>query len=576
MKNKLFGILIIVLVFFSVFGIIAYNKHKKSLTYSVEKIDNEKYFLLMQNKKFGVIDDKGNVIIDPLYDIVEIPNPSKALFICKNNYDSKTKKYNVEIYDDSKNRLLYQYYIVEAIGLNNVENNGYYEKSILKYQSNNKYGLIDFNGNKITDAIYDSIEGFPYREGLLLVKKSEKYGVINMNGATIIKEKYDEILSDAYYDDTNGYNLSGYIVGNKTNNGMRYGYIDYNRKEILKNEFNEIYRITEKHSNDDIYIVAFKDGRAGLYNGKKQIIGHNYEDISYVYQADLLMLQKANKKGISRFDGSQVIPIEYDNVFLDGEYINAQKNGVTDIYELNGNVLKNSEYIGKQKVADGKYEIVTTSDDEYKIINGSSIIENSYAYIQYIYKDYFYAIKDKKSGLIDAKGNVLIDFKYNVVQRINGTDIIRLMDIFGNTILLNSDLERIAELKDTSIFVYGKYVKIRTGNDIKYLDKDGNEISNLKVFENNDILAYRENEKWGFKSRNGEIIVPAKYDIVTEFNKYGYAGVKDNNRWGAVDKSGEEVAMTKYKFDGFSEPSFIKDYYRVDSGYDIPYYTNEQ
>lgn len=59
---------------------------------------------------------------------------------------------------------------MEAIKLNNVESNGNYEKSVLKYKSDNKYGLIDFSGNKITDAIYDSIEGFNYREGILLVK----------------------------------------------------------------------------------------------------------------------------------------------------------------------------------------------------------------------------------------------------------------------------------------------------------------------------------------------------------------------------------------------------------------------
>ena len=62
-----------------------------------------------------------------------------------------------------------------------------YEKSVLKYSKNGKYGIIDLNGKKITNAVYEEIDTLQFKEGELLVKKDGKYGVINIKGATLVK-----------------------------------------------------------------------------------------------------------------------------------------------------------------------------------------------------------------------------------------------------------------------------------------------------------------------------------------------------------------------------------------------------
>lgn len=250
MKKKVLLCLISLIAIIGVVTIIVVNNGKKKYQYSVEKLEKINYFLFMNNNKYGVIDKNGNIVVEPNYDIIEIPNPARDVFICKSNYDANKNEYQTQAFDSNKNAILYQYYVVEAIPLNNVEDNGEYEKNILKYKSNGLYGLTGFNGKKITDAVYESIEGFEFNEGLMLVKKSGKYGLINMNGAMVIKPKYDEIYSDKYYEDGIGYKQSGYVVGEKTNDGMRYGYIDSNRKLILKNEYNAIYRIEGKQDRN--------------------------------------------------------------------------------------------------------------------------------------------------------------------------------------------------------------------------------------------------------------------------------------------------------------------------------------
>lgn len=577
MKKKVIVVLSIIILIIGIISIIKYNKNKSKFNYTIEQISEVNYFLLMQNNKYGVINKNGDIVVDPIYDVVEIPNASKPVFICKGNYDQNSGEYNIQVFNDKKEPILYQYYTVEAIKLNNVESNGNYEKSVLKYKSDNKYGLIDFSGNKITDAIYDSIEGFNYREGILLVKKSDKYGIINIKGASIIKPKYDEILCDEYYTTDSKYDKSGYIVGTKTDKGMRYGYIDgIKRKQILKNEYNDIYRITDKIDDNNIYLVAFKDGKAGVYQNKKKIINNEYEDILYDANNDLLTLQKTSKQGVSKFDGTTIIPIEYDNIFFAGEYINAQKGDKIDIYNFDG-TKENSEYISRKSVADKKYEIVSTSDDKYKIINNENnkVIDDNYQYIQYLFKNYFSVTKDNKYGIIDSDGNTILDFKYNIVQLLENSNVIQIIDDKSNIELLDENLKSIIKIKDANIYTYDNYFKVYSDDNVQYFDKSGKELESKDVFPNNKLFAYKEKNKWGFKDKDGNVVIKPIYDMVTEFNEYGYAGIKSKNKWGSINENGDVIKEPTYEVESNIIPSFIKEYYQVDLGYGEPYYTNE-
>lgn len=577
MKKKVIVVLSIIILIIGIISIIKYNKNKSKFNYTIEQISEVNYFLLMQNNKYGVINKNGDIVVDPIYDVVEIPNASKSVFICKGNYDQNSGEYNIQVFNDKKEPILYQYYTVEAIKLNNVESNGNYEKSVLKYKSDNKYGLIDFSGNKITDAIYDSIEGFNYREGILLVKKSDKYGIINIKGASIIKPKYDEILCDEYYTTDSKYDKSGYIVGTKTDKGMRYGYIDgIKRKQILKNEYNDIYRITDKIDDNNIYLVAFKDGKAGVYQNKKKIINNEYEDILYNANNDLLTLQKTSKQGVSKFDGTTIIPIEYDNIFFAGEYINAQKGDKIDIYNFDG-TKENSEYISRKSVADKKYEIVSTSDDKYKIINNENnkVIDDNYQYVQYLFKNYFSVTKDNKYGIIDSDGNTILDFKYNIVQLLENSNVIQIIDDKSNIELLDENLKSIIKIKDANIYTYDNYFKVYSDDNVQYFDKSGKKLESKDVFPNNKLFAYKERNKWGFKDKDGNIVVKPIYDMVTEFNEYGYAGIKSKNKWGSINENGDIIKEPTYEVESNIIPSFIKEYYQVDLGYGEPYYTNE-
>lgn len=209
MKKRLFIVAtVITLVIVGIFiYVIKYDKSK--FKYENRAI-NRNYFLMNNENKYGVIDKNGNEIIKPNYDIIEIPNPEKPVFICKKSYNSETSEYISEVFDDNGKELFTDFYRVEGIYIEESVDEIHYQKEVLKYKENGKYGLINFEGKRITKAKYDDIQNLEFKEGMLLVKEKNKYGVINVKGENILDSKYDKIESDNFFEDGSFYKARFY------------------------------------------------------------------------------------------------------------------------------------------------------------------------------------------------------------------------------------------------------------------------------------------------------------------------------------------------------------------------------
>ena len=87
------AIIFIVTVIVIIAGVIFAKKIlNKKYDYKIEEISEFKYYIYKDSNKYGVIDEKGNVIIEANYEKVIIPNPSKEIFICYN--ENKTEVFN--------------------------------------------------------------------------------------------------------------------------------------------------------------------------------------------------------------------------------------------------------------------------------------------------------------------------------------------------------------------------------------------------------------------------------------------------------------------------------------------------
>ena len=455
MSKKIKNIIVILLVLITIIlaSVIIYNKIKKM--YKVEDVVEEKYLLLLSQNNVGVIDNKGNVIIEPQYFSIHIPNPSKPLFICYYDYNEQTKAYRTKVVNQNGTELFTRYNKVETIDLNEIETSMPYEKNVLKYEEKGKYGLIDLKGNVVTKAEYDSIDGLSNKEGELLIAKDGKYGVINTSGAELIKPEYDFISGDEYYTNDKKYALSGYILGLKTTDGYRYGYMNYKGKILLEVEYNDIIRLGGIGSEDtdkDVFLVAKKNGQCGLIKNKKVVLDFRYQSIDYSGVNNFFIVTRSTKTGVYNSLGKKIISVKYDSVQVHNNYIYTKLKDEEAYYNLNGNRIDKS----------------SIKEDEEK-----------------------------------------------------------------------------SEDKAEKTSVTAKLIPI---------EQDG---------------------KWGFTDEYSNIKIECKYEKVTEFNEYGFAGVKLDGKWGSINEKGKVIIEPVYNLDNFYEIDFIGKYYKVVYDYKTVYYSDD-
>lgn len=579
MKKKkliIIGILILIIIAIVV-SLIIYFSNRAKYIFDVEYVSNIEYNTVKVEDKYGVIDGNGNIVIEPTYNVIQIPNPSKPVFICMSNYNTETKEYETKVLNDKKEQVITGYSNIQAIPANSTADGIPFENTVLRYKRDDKYGLISLEGKEITDAIYEEISSVTYKEGMLLVKQDGKYGVININGKVVIKPEYDNITVDNYYDVNTGYQRTGFIVCSIKDEGYRYGYVDYRGKKILDTIYTEVERVTDLEDEKDVYIVAYKDGQAGLLKNKKQILDYEYEDIIYYAYNDVFIVQRNGKQGITDRKGKIKIDTKYTNISFGGIYVNAvDENNETKILDLNGNEVSDG-YIAKMPTKDGEHYIVYDEEGLYKIIdnNGNVVVDRSYTNIEEIGDNYYIVANNRNNGIIDLTGKSLVELRYNSIVELDNTELLQANISATSTVsLINKNMQVVATMDNASIDVEDGYIRLYSETEDKYFDYAGNELSTKDVFPNNKMYAQEENGKWGFVDQNGNTKVENEYDMVTELNEYGFAGIKKDGKWGVIDEDGQVVQEPIYELDEIS-PSFIGKYYKVDEWYGNVYYTDE-
>ncbi len=576
-KKHIVMIIIVLFIIIAVAGWFIYKQIEKSgREYEIEKIsvENYEYFILRQDGQYGVINKAGDVVIQPEYANVIIPNPQKAVFVC---YDENN---DTKILNQSGEQIFSEYAKIEPIRLKNIASDLMYEKNLLTYRQDEKVGLINLEGKVIADPIYESIEGLPYKEGELLVKLEGKYGVINNKGNDLVDPEYDQITVDNYTTAEEGYKRAGYIVSNTTENGYRYGYVDIDGNVLLQPEYTEVSRIINVEDNDNIYLIVAQNGQYGMMKNQEQVIGNEYQSISYNSESNTLTLEKTKRYGVATLDGKVVIPVEFSQIDSTGKYIYATDiDGNVEVYKEDGNPadVEGNVYILETGNENYQIKIDNTQGSAYSILNkdGEQITTQNYSYINYLYDNYFIvSVTGGKVGVINDKEEPIIGIQYDSIEKVEGTDyVITRLSENNATQLYDKNFKQLCEMTNAIIQPKENYVKMYNDTETKYFDLEGNEKQNTEIFSNNQIYAKSQNGKWGFVDKSGNVVVDYIYDKATDLNSYGYAGIKLDGKWGVVNSNGEVIVEPAYTVNTQTEPEFIKDYYKVEYGYGEFYYT---
>ena len=578
MKKKVAFIVIavIIVVIIAILTTI-YLIDRSKYDFEIEKVKDINYHIIHEDTKYGVIDRNGQIVVDTEYDIIQIPNPSKDIFVCMEDYDSQKKEYHTKVLNAKSEELYQEYSNIQAIPTETTYDGIPFEKTVLKYKESEKYGLLSIDGKEITEPIYDEISAIPYKEGMLLVKQNGKCGVINIKGKQLIPIEYETITADNYYNEKSFYKTTGYIVSKKSEEGYRYGYINYKGKVILKVEYTQISRITDMQEDKNVYLMVLKDGQAGILRDKKIILNYEYEDIAYNSYNDVFVIQRNGKQGIANKKGKILIEPQYEHVTFAGIYVNAEKDNQNIVLDLNGNKLENQKIIFKMPTNDGKHFIIADELEMYDIVdeNGNSIIENTYSYIEEIATNYYVVGNNNNNGVIDVSGKAVVDFKYNSIYHIDRTELFQANISTTNTVsIIDKNMKVIATMDNASVDINDKYIKLYSENESKYFDDTGKELTYMEIYPNNTLYAKNINDKWGFVDKDGNLQVQNEYEMVTEFNEYGFAGIKKDGKWGSINDKGEVVQEPIYTLKG-KNPNFIGKFYQSEEWRGDSYYTDK-
>jgi len=435
-KKRSIIIISIIIVISLVISIYIPNKEK------IEETENTtiNYTTIESDNKIGVTDGV-NMIIEPQYDEIIIPNSHRAVFMCQKGENGKfVNENNEEIFQEYDN--------VELIEINDSN----YEKNILKYEEDDQFGLLGLTGKKITDAKYEEIYNLGFKEGEVVVKEQGKYGILDEKGNIKIKNKYDLINSDEYFSEENGYKKSGYIVQQTTEEGYRYGYYDSEGVQVLTEEYNQLSRITQIKSND-IYLIAAKNGQFGVFINNSKIINTQYQEIDYNPDLEIFIVERTGKFGAIKLNGTEILKPEFSELQINGIYIYTIKEGEKQVWDNSGNEVNISFETVIQKT-DSEY-FIKNDAGEYSILDANlkPITKKNYKYLEYAYNNRFIATNEQdKTGIIDAEENVKIYFYYDVIQVLKGKKVIQCIDFVTKfTTFYDKDFDIITEIMNAEI-----------------------------------------------------------------------------------------------------------------------------
>lgn len=426
------------------------------------------YITIFSEDKWGVINSKGEIIIEPSYDdMIIIPDPTKAVFIVQSDVNLEAGTYNSKAINEKGEEIFTSYQKIEA--MQNIDSNNLitYDTTALKVYNGEKYGLINFNGTEILAPTYDSIIPLSKVKNSFITSKDGLYGLVDNSGNVIIDNLYTEItsLTDKYED--------GYVVKDQNGN---YGLTNYNKKQVLECKYSEIKHV----SGNNLYVVK-ENGNLKLINENGEVLIENgFDDIKSIDSNNVIFV-KNNKYGVMASDGTVLVEPTYDEL----------------TYAFNGN------YIAKK-------------DNAYGIINSSNETKVDFTYNYIIYmSDESFIEADKADGstdILDTSFNVKVT---GIISEINTNKGYVKVRVNGENKYYNFKLE---ERTAKDIFTTNTLFLSKQNGKYGYVNSEGIVVVDYiydDATEQNDYgyVAVKQNGVWGALDQNGNVVVSPSYEL---------------------------------------------------------------
>lgn len=354
-KKKVFATIIAIIVFIMIIVSLKNLLTNSDNTKDVSSLVT--YISVYDNNKWGIIDNKGNTVIDcNNNEMVIVPDKNKAIFIVVDNVNYNNESYSTKVLNEKGQEIFKEYKNIQPIE-NTDGSNIWYESNVLKFEKDGKVGLINFDGKIIVDAIYDNIYAIQGIEKSLIVEKDGKKGLVTTTmGELVIPAEYQEIksLTTSYED--------GYIVKNDVG---KFGIISPTKTTLLEVKYDDIKNVTGSE-----YYVVIENGVLEIVDKKGTVIlNSGFESVEEI-NVDNFIITKAGKYGVISKTGETIIEAKYE--LLKQSFLNnyiAKLNGKFGIIDQESKELLGFNYENITYIKEADFFEAENADFTTDIIN---------------------------------------------------------------------------------------------------------------------------------------------------------------------------------------------------------------
>ena len=331
-----------------------------------------------------------------------------------------------------------------------------------------------------------------------------------------------------------------------------------------------------------------------IFNSEKLVVGDEFKSIQKIGDFYILDFEIYNRKGTSLGSISKMIiskindfkiknlKIHKNGQIVDFDESTFLKNSIISEIEISENELQltidENDYILKYNDVNEEFNVElksfylfeNTLGKKREIISvGSFLSRDSENYLLQkniesgakFSKDFDVKndTKTGKLGIVDSKGNILLNFIYDSISEFHfGYSIVELSGIKylidTKGFLLTEDLNKVKILPERFLNDYivllsnGDFFNLFT-KKIIVTDKSvriADLINNLKVSFNCGLIKIVSNDKYGFMGVDGKILIQPQFKSVTSFDN-GFAITYDeNDNLSIIDLKGKKINDKKY------------------------------
>lgn len=365
--------------------------------------------------------------------------------------------------------------------------------------SQNKYGVIDTDGQYVVHCEYDYI--WPYSDGVAIAERDGHFGYIDTEGNVVVPFEYD-FLSEFQ---------DGLAIAEK--DGM-WGFVDRAGNVAVPLIFEAVF--------------PFHDGRSNVRHDGRWIPIDN----------------RGARQARGAFDEMQPFSFGYSSVKLGG-----MKGFVgTDGNLLNGFIYKDTaDQFSEGFVAVRKEDLWGFID-----VKGKNIT-------RFIYEEALPFSEGKAAvkisgqwGFINSKGKIVIPASLDAVDPDGFKNGRAVVSKNGRLYLIDTEGHMINHGNYDDIEPWGDGLfRIEQGGRYGLMDMNGRELHPCNLDEigsvSDGMIRFKRDEYWGFLSLDGHEVIPEKYDEAFDMSS-GLAAVRVEDKYGYINK--DDVMVLPLSFDG--------------------------